>query len=381
MTDPNGNDSGSGATLVYNYDARERLINVTDPILANRNSNGHTIDYTYDAANNKTSELPANNQTITYNSYDDMNRLLQKTVGQLPTAAAVTFYTWTKAGKMATFTDPGVNQYSYTYDRLNRLVTTTYPNSTIETWLYDFAGNLYQFKNRAGNTQTFGYDVRNRETSYSWSTGSPQPRTLTYDSASRILSCNTTNTFINYAYYDDGSLYTEKTWGTGSYGDGIQRTITYAYDAYGNRGSVTFPGMANPSYTYDYTARNQLKSMSEPANVVSYTYDKSGNPLTRTPGSNPASSFAYDAINRVTKITHNFAGGVSKTIDYGYDEVNRRKYAQRDGNGTSGTADGFEYDKNAQLTKFRLNGTLSSGAVTGGTATSYTMDASGNRTN
>ncbi|MBA2435754.1 MAG: hypothetical protein H0V54_11865, partial [Chthoniobacterales bacterium] len=46
-----------------------------------------------------------------------------------------------------------------------------------------------------------------------------------------------------------------------------------------------------------------------------------------------------------------------------------------------GMADGFEYDKNAQLTKFRLNGTLSSGAVTGGTATSYTMDASGNRTN
>ena len=77
------------------------------------------------------------------------------------------------------------------------------------------------------------------------------------------------------------------------------------------------PGLANPSFTYDYTGRNQLKNMldSASANVVSYTYDDSGNMLSRTPESNPASSFAYDAINRVTQITHNFTGGVSKTIN------------------------------------------------------------------
>jgi hypothetical protein len=69
----------------------------------------------------------------------------------------------------------------------------------------------------------------------------------------------------------------------------------------------------------------------------------------------------------VTKITHNFAGSVSKTINYGYDEVSRRTFTQRDGNGVSGVADGFEYDKNGQLTKFHLNGTLASGTVTGGT--------------
>jgi RHS repeat-associated protein len=383
--DPKGQTSG--ATWTYNYDVRDRLINVIDPLSADRNSNGHTIDYTYDVANNKLSELPANDQAITYNSYDSRNRLLQKTVGQFPTANAVTHYTWTKAGKLDTFKDPTLNIYSYTYDRLNRLVTTSYPNTYTETWLYDIAGNLYQFKNRAGNIQTFVYDSRNRETSYTWSNGSPEPRTLTYDDASRITSCNTvdsvnfsTDTIINYTYYNDNTLKSQQTLGFGSYGDGIARTISYAYDPDGNRASVTYPGMANPSFTYDYTGRNQLQSMSDGANVVSYTYDVNGNILTRTPGSSPASSFVYDAINRVTKITHNFAGSVSKTINYGYDEVSRRTFTQRDGNGISGTADGFEYDTNAQLTKFHLNGTLSGGTVTAGAVTSYTLDASGNRT-
>nr|MBA2436305.1 RHS repeat protein [Chthoniobacterales bacterium] len=224
MRDGNSNNVSSpsfGATWTYNYDERDRLIDVTDPIGTNRNSNGHTVDYTYDPAGNKLSELPANNQTITYNSYDERNRLLQKTVGQSPTATAVTSYTWTKAGKLATMTDPGNasnlngNLYSYEYDKLNRPTKATYPSGGgTETWLYDWNGNLYQYQNRAGQTQTFGYDVRNRETSYSWSNGSPQPRTLTYDSASRVLTCNTTNSFINYTYFDDGSLKTEKTWGT-----------------------------------------------------------------------------------------------------------------------------------------------------------------------
>jgi hypothetical protein len=76
------------------------------------------------------------------------------------------------------------------------------------------------------------------------------------------------------------------------------------------------------------------------------------------------------------KITDNFAGGVSKAINYGYDEMNRRTYLERDGNTTNAT-DGFEYDKNGQLIKFHLNGTLSGGVVANGTITSYTLDASG----
>lgn len=123
VIDPKGQTSG--ATWTYNYDARDRLINVVDPLAADRNSNGHTVDYTYDWANNKLTETRANNQVITYNSYDERNRLLQMTVQQAPTADAVTTYTWSNAGKMLSMVDPKLHTYSYAYDRLNRLGTVT----------------------------------------------------------------------------------------------------------------------------------------------------------------------------------------------------------------------------------------------------------------
>ena len=68
----------------------------------------------------------------------------------------------------------------------------------------------------------------------------------------------------------------------------------------------------------------------------------------------------------VSSLTHNFAGA-TRTLAYGYDEVNRRKYVQRDG----GTGDGFVYDNNAQITKFYHNGTLSGGEILNGILTSY----------
>ncbi|MGI8891402.1 MAG: RHS repeat domain-containing protein [Chthoniobacterales bacterium] len=382
VTDPNGQKTS------YFYDARDRLVHVNDPIATDRNSDGYTTSYTYDLASNKKSEKRANDQTITYDTYDVMNRLTQMTVHQGITADAISHYTWTKAGKIDTFTDPGGNIYNYDYDTLNRLITTTFPSGGgTETRFYDISGNPFTFKNRGGATQTFTYDARNRETKYVWSTGNPQTRLLTYDDASRVLSCNTVDssstvlTGINFTYLDDGSLKTQEEWGNkaNSYGDGIHRTITYGY-ADGNRATVAYPGTA--SYAYAYTGRNQLKNMTwsyDDSNVVSYVYDPNGNPTSRTPGNNPASSYLYDALNRVTKITHNFTG-TSKTINYGYTEVGNRKFTQRDGNGTTGTADGYTYDLNDQMKTFRLNGTLANGVVSGGTLTSFNLDESGNRT-
>ncbi len=371
----------------YFYDARDRLIHVNDPIATDRNADNYTTSYTYDAASNKTLERRANDQTITYDSYDSMNRLLQMTVHQSPTPDAVSHYTWTKAGKLDTMTDPRSNLYNYDYDVLNRLITTTYPaGGGTETRLYDWSGNLATFKSRAGATQTFTYDSRDRETYNSWSTGNPQPRTIIYDDASRIKSCNTTNTFINFTYFDDNRLKTQEEWGTFNsatgvyYGDGTHRTLTYTYDADGNRASIAYPFL--PAYEYEYTNRNQIMNMTwsyDNSKVVSYTYDKNGNWLTRTPGTNPASSFVFDPLNRVTNITHNFASpSSSKTLHYGYDEVGRTQYKQRDG----GLADGYGYGLSEQVADFRVNGTvnLSTGAVSGGTLTSFVFDASGNRT-
>ena len=384
MKDPNGQTTG--ATWTYNYDVRERLINVTDPVAADRNSNGHTVDYTYDWSNNKLTETRTNNQLITYDSYNEMNRLTQMTAQQDPTADAVTKYTWTKAGKMLTMVDPKSHTYTYTYDRLNRLITTKYPlyngvNPT-ENYLYDIAGNLYQFTNRNGDLQTFSYDSRNREISYNWSSGSPQARTLTYDDASRITACDTSSTHIIFTYYDDNRLHTQEEW-TSYWGDNTHRTLTYTYDVDGNKTSVALPGTTTIGYTY--TNRNQMNAVTSGVgggSYADYTYDKNGNMLTRSPNNSTSSAFAYDSVNRVTAITHNFVGN-TRTLNYAYDAMGRQKYVQRVGDnvGDDGYVDsqGNTYDLNSQARIFIRNGTLSGGTVTGGTATTFNFDASGNR--
>ena len=368
-----------GATWTYNYDTRDRLINVIDPLAADRNSNGHTVDYTYDPANNKTSEERANNQIVSYDSYDEMNRLTQMTVQQGQTADAVTSYTWSNSGKMLTMVDPKVHTYTYTYDLLNRLVSLKYPllngaNPT-ELYKYDIAGNVYQFTNRNGDVQTFTYDSRNRETNYSWSTGAPQPRTLVYDDASRVTACNTTSTpstNINFVYNLDNTLKSQEEWSSYLGDNNTHRTVTYTYDEDQNRATKGLAGTT--SHAYVYTARNQIQSITAGVNgasFVDYTYDKNGNTLTRIPNNSTSSSFVYDAVNRVTGIGHNFGGGETRVLSYSYDPVGNRQYEHRDNHLGN---DDFGYDLNSQLTDFTRSGTQ-----TTDTTSAFTFDASGNR--
>jgi RHS repeat-associated protein len=373
MKDPNGQTSG--ATWTYNYDARDRLINVIDPLAADRNSLGHTIDYTYDWANNKTSEQRANNQMVTYNTYDERNRLTQMTVQQALTADAVTTYTWANSGKLLSMVDPGGYTYSYAYDPLSRLVTTTYPlfngSHPTESHLYDIAGNLYQFTTRNGDVATFTYDTRNREKTRTWSTGTPGTRTLSYDDASRMTSCNTVSIFINFTYDKNSRLLSQEEWTSLLSDNNTHRTVSYTYDVDGNRATSALTNTVGR--VYDYTARNQIKTISAGGTTeVAYTYDANGNVLTRDPQNNTSSVFVYDAVNRITKITHNFAGA-TRVLNYAYYPVGNRQYEHRDNNLGN---DDFGYDLGSQLTNFTRSATL--GGSTNTSAT-FTFDAGGNR--
>jgi RHS repeat-associated protein len=374
----------------YFYDERDRLIGVDDPIATDRNgaSPPHTVSYTYDAASNKKSEQRANDQIVTYDTYDGRNRLLQMTVPQSASVNAITKYAWTNAGKVRSMTDPLNKVYTYDYDALNRLTTTHYPIDSggalrTEANTYDFASNLLTFKNRAGAVQTFTYDSRNRETQYSWSTNDPPDRTLGYDDASRITSCQTVDTAgstltgINFTYFNDSSLKSQEEWGTGLYGDGIHRTLSYTYDPDQNRATMASAGLV--SLGYGYTARNQLKTVTgDSSTIATYTYDQSGNVALRALANSTSTDFGTrDALNRVKNMTHTFSStSGSRALNYAYDEMGNRKYVDR---GSGLMDDGYTYDLDNQLINLRQNGTLSGGVVTGGLSITQNLDASGNR--
>src|SRR5262249_15805047 len=147
------------------------------------------------------------------------------------------------------------NKYTYRYDSMGRKIDLAYPSATPgatpcdESWHFDTAGRNDTFTNRNGNVQTFTYDALNRPTNVSWNDSPVTPTvTLGYDAASRTTSITNTNATISHTYLNDNLLSTETT----TYADATARTVTYTYDADGNRATFQYPNNAY-SFSYAYT--------------------------------------------------------------------------------------------------------------------------------
>ena len=269
----------AGQSTITAYDERNRPMSVTDPL-------GNVTSCRYDAAAHKASSTRPNGQITTYDSYDAMNRLLQQTVKQTPDPDAVTKYTYYSSGLLHTMQDPrlvatsSIYNYSYSYDTTGRKTSVTYPPDSsgvqTEAWHYDTTGRVDTFTNRAGNVQTLTYDALNRPTQASWIDGGITPTvTFGYDVASRTTSITNANATIAHAYFNDNLLNTETT----TYADNTARTVTYTYNADAARATIQYPSAAY-SFTYNYTGRNQLKTLvnnSGGGTVITYVYDPDGN--------------------------------------------------------------------------------------------------------
>jgi RHS repeat-associated protein len=365
-----------GQNTMASYDERNRSASVTDPL-------GNSTSCTYDSAGRKASVTRANGQVITYDSYDAVNRLLQQTVKQTPDPDAVTKYTYFASGLLHTMQDPHLvannssYNYNYAYDQMGRKTGVTYPPDSggaqrSEAWHYDTAGRIDTFTNRAGNIETLTMDPLNRSTVISWNDNGITPTvTLHYDIASRLTSVVNANATIARTYFNDNLLNTE----TSTYADNTARTVTYTYNADGNRATIQYPNGVY-SFTYGYTGRNQLKTIantSPSSTIMTYSYDSDGNLTTRVPNNGTNSTYTYDALDRVTDITHAL-NGTTRTLDYAYDNVGNRKWAKRDG----GIGDVFGYDQNDQSISVLLNVANPDTTSPGSQTISY--DANGNRT-
>ena len=353
-----------GYATTFGYDNRNRQTSVTDAL-------NHTTATTCDDAGNKLTVQRQGLTAVRFTLYDAMNRL--KT--QVDERGVTTTMEYDHAGNLTRSYDGDGNHYDYHYDALNRRTSMNYPDNSAESYHYDPAGNMDAYTNRAGNQQTLVYDNRNRPTSSSWNDSGVTPTVTTvYDPASRVTSVINSNATITRSYFDDNRLHTE----TVTYPDSVQRTVTYGYDADGNRSSLNYPTGYN--FTYDYTQRNQLKDIVFPGygTLVTYQYDPSGNRTQRSLHNGTYTAYGTaDAVNRIPSIVHNFTGGQTARFDYGYDQVNRHTYEQRNG----GAADGYGYDDADEVTAFNRDGTLNQGTVTGGSqVANLVYDGSGNRT-
>jgi RHS repeat-associated protein len=353
--------TADAATTSYGYDNVGNLRSVTNPLDHNNVSTlydernrpysttvgGQTTTVTYDTSGRQKSITRPNGQVIRYDTFDAMNRVTQQTATQSPDPNAVTKYSYYTSGLLYTVQDPrlvstwSTDKYTYSYDNMGRKTQVQYPLDSYdvdrtEQWSYDTVGRLQSFTNRNSDIQTFTYDALNRMTGFSWNDGGLTPSvSFGYDAASRLTSVNNANANITRAYFNDNLLQLETESITGA----SSKTVTSTYDADGNRASTQYPD--NYTFNYTYTGRNQLQAVT---NYATFGYDARGNLTTRTPTNGTQSTYIYDNLDRVTRITHAL-NGTTRTFDYDYDSVGNRKWTKRDGS----NGDVFGYDLNDQV--------------------------------
>jgi YD repeat-containing protein len=289
-----------------------------------------------------------NGNAVTY-FYDDLNRL-----SDLETPLGTISYSYNDDDdQLETVTDPEGKIASYIYDDSGRLKTVTEPDSGTSSMQYEDGVNVTYADDANGNYVTTQYDECNRITHKEISDTNNQIKKFDYSYiGSRLETINTDNYSLTYGYDDLGNVNQE----TISF-DGKTYIIAYTYNKItGNLENVRYPNGRIIYYTYD--EENRLKTVNysvgeENKNLIKdINYETFINTVQY--GNNVVSSVVNknDKTYKLSEIKTEFSADQDKNIDFsytidkagnitniddlvdnsksrefGYDEVNRLRFA------------------------------------------------------
>jgi len=363
-------DLGTGkinATTQFEYDARDNLTKVIDPKnlntvytynglndLTNLSSpDTGATSYTYDAAGNRKTQTDARGKLSTY-TYDIANRLTQVTV---PTAAQNVYFDYdaTQAdcqvgetfnlGRLTRIRDEsGSTRYCFnrlgqpvrkvqaitsgptltlgsTYNAANRTVAMTYPSGAIVTYLRNAKGQITGVSAKPTATAAQVTMISN----VTYLPFGPL-NTLTFGNGRVLTKAYDQN-------YDIDKVSDSAT-------DGLSEDSTV--DVMGNITQITerTNATANATRKFAYDNLDRLLSLKNgTTNVQSFTYDATGNRLSKTLATTTTTSTYPATSHRLST-----------------DGTNARTY---DANGNSATigVKGFVYDDRNRLRDFKASGT------------------------
>ncbi|MGD0733384.1 MAG: DUF2341 domain-containing protein [Terracidiphilus sp.] len=297
----------------FSYDANGNLTSRTDAL-------GRTTSYTYNSLGQKTAMVaptpatPAGGPASTTNyQYDALGDLTQ-TAAPLGRTTGSTF---DGNGNKISDTDARGNITTYTYDALNRLITTTYPTqpATTSTKTYDFRNNVINETDQNGNITHHVYDLAGRQVSVTrgYGTSNASTTTYAYDNAGRKTGeTDALGHTTTYTYDADSRLIAIA---------GPKGNFTYAYDNAGNRISQTDANNNKTQFQYD--ARKRLvKTIYPDTTTVTNTYDGPGNLASVTDQAGNVVQYTYDAANQLkTVVQLNHPNPSNNTNSYTYDNL------------------------------------------------------------
>jgi RHS repeat-associated protein len=301
-------------TTSYDYDALGRRLKRTLPGTVRKpdlsemtGEEQWTYDYTSPAQGpkvNKTRKRDFNGR-FTLITHDVVGRIIERRpdgreswAAPLPNGGDVPVsFTYTPSGQRATMTDAS-GQIRYAYDDQNRLriVKKPEPQATLY-YDYDAAGNITEISARRSYSFASPDDARFVQANLGPATARPAGVSMTYqyDGRNRLGQV-----------FSAGTLATTYGYGPG----GELRSAAHA------NGVIT---------TYDYNARLQLRRVRSAAAslIANFDYDEAGEApapaITRATWTTERLLSPSGRRNRMVQSI----GGASRTVDYGYDNLNR----------------------------------------------------------
>lgn len=359
-------------TTSFTYNSQGQLLTATDP----RNN---TITFTYDSYGNLTRRTDAlSNQTNL--TYDTRGRV----IGVTNSLSRTTSYEYDAAGRLKKIIYPDTNFALVTYDLAGRRTKIKDPRGNETNFAYDSAYRLTSETNADGKVTSYAYDVMSKRTGVTDALN--RTTDYFYDDFSRLTkikypeaTAGAGRLEVNFAYDLAGNL-TQKT-------DQAGKATAFAYDNANRLTSVIDPALEVT--TYEYNARSQRTAVVDASNqryefvydafgrrlqekkgaaTISFAYDAAGNRTQRTDYNGAVTTYAYDALNRLTSVSYPDTSSAS----YGYDAVSRLTtatnpsgtvtiaYDNRDRvssvTDVFGQVVGYGYDANSNRTQLSLGG-------------------------
>lgn len=284
----------------YTYDLAGRMTDAADPL-------GKVTTYTYDPVGNVTSMTKPCGRMTGY-SYDDNYNV----IGITDPMGYVTSTVYDSDDRIIEEKDALEQKESYTYDQNGRVISATDKRGNQNRFEYDAHGNIQVITDKFGLKSHLDYDKNDNLTKVTDALGGVT--VYGYDSMNNLVTfTNAANKTTKYTYDLEGNLTSIK--------DPVGRTEQFAYDEKGRLTSHT--QVSGKTTSYDYDKLNDLLEKSyedakgESADTgVIYAYNSAGERVSMTDVTGE-SSYEYDALGRITKVT----SGSGKDVTYVYDEA------------------------------------------------------------
>lgn len=386
-----------------------------------------TVDTTYDTAGRKVKETVSSGSTIhalTQYSYDIFGRLECTAVrmnsavfGSLPASACTlgtqgshgpdrieksiynigsqlvqikrafgtsliqdyATYEYSNNGQRKTVIDANGNKATMTFDGHDRQLRWTFPSKTTvgqvnaadyEEYGYDQNGNRTQLRKRDGQIIGYSYDALNRISAKDIPGGTAADVYYGYNLQSLQLFArfgSISGQGITSTYDGFGRL----TSSANNIG-GTNRTLSYLYDAGGNRIRVTHPDTNYFTYEYDGLNRATLIRENGATTLTTLSYDMAGRRSGLVRGGAGTTSYGYDGASRLSSLGHDLALTASDvTSTFGYSPSSQMVTR-------TVTNDAYAFVDNVAVTRsYAVNGLNQ--YISAGPAT-FTHDPNGNMT-